>query len=463
MPIGITIAYALTFIVLIYFAALCIWYFVLIVATFPDVIKRFKESQFGNIISLIDKDKLIPITVMTPAYNEEKRIVNMAYSVLQSNYQNIRHIIINDGSTDKTMELLIKEFELYEIPYKAHEHIETSKIKHCYTSSRFPNLIVLDKEHGPYNCAADALNAGLNSCQTPLVLTIDADTLLEPESLSRILFTFLSNNHCIAVSGAVYVLNDNKIDHGKVLESNIPKGLTTAPQGVEYIRSFLYARAGMNAFGGAMSYPGAFSFFETEILRDVGGFDTPNFSYDAEIIMRLHEWMRDKKFPYNMTHTSSAFCWTEVPSTLKSYWAQREKWQRGMWRGVMRHIKMLFNPRYGKTGMISFPTYLFFEVIAPIIEFTTYILLFVFLLLGKMTFMEFFWLIVMAWGVLTAMSIAMILLDLLSCNKYKKNTDLLWSVWIVFYEMFGFRQYRALCCTWGTIKYFMNKLRGQPL
>lgn len=463
MSTGIMITTNLFIATLIYFAALSIWYFILIIASFPDVIRRFKESQYGNIITLINKEKLIPITIVTPAYNEEKSIVTMVNNVFQSEYQNLHHIVVNDGSTDGTMTLLINEFQLYEVPYKVNELIKTCTVKRCYRSARFENLTVLDKEHGPFNCAADSINAGLNSCHTPIMLTIDADTLLEPQSLSRILFTFLSNNHCIAVSGAVYVLNDNKVEQGRIIESILPKGFTTAPQGIEYIRSFLYAKAGMNVFGGAMSYPGTFSFFETEILRDVGGFDTPNFSYDVEIIIRLHHWMRAHKYPYNMTHVSSAFCWTEVPSRVKRYWQQRDKCQRGMLRSVLRHIPMLFNPRYGKVGMLSFPTYILFEVLSPLVEFTSYVLLIMLLALGQLSLVSFLWLVVLAWGVATSISMAMVLLDLLSYNKFNKRNELLWTVWVVFYEMLGFRQIKALCCTVASVKYFFNRLRGLPI
>jgi cellulose synthase/poly-beta-1,6-N-acetylglucosamine synthase-like glycosyltransferase len=463
MSTGLMIATVLFIATLIYFAVLSLWYLILIVTTFPDVIRRFKESQFGNVIKPINKDKLIPITIVTPAFNEEKRIKSMIYNVLHSDYQNINLIVVNDGSTDNMMPLLINEFDLYEIPYKTQKTIPTSAIHHCYRSTLFPNFMVLDKEHSPYNCAADAINAGLNACQTPIMLTVDADTLLEPESLSRLLFTFLSNNHCIAVSGSVYVLNENKVYQGRIIESTMPKGFITAPQGVEYVRSFLYAKAGMNAFGGAMSYPGAFSLFETEIVREVGGFDTPNYSYDAEIVMKLHHWMREKNYPYSMIHTSTAFCWTEVPSTLKNYWQQRDKWQRGMWRSVMLHIKMFFNPSYGTVGMINFPTYLLFEVLSPVVECTSYILLIILLALNQISFIYFFWLVFLAWGVAAGISIAMIFLDLLSFNKYKRNQDFLLTLWVVFYEMLGFRQLRALCCTWATFKYFINRLRGLPI
>lgn len=448
---------------LIYFAALSIWYVVLMITTFPDLLNRFRESQYGNLIKLINIRKQIPVTVVTPVYNEEKRIINMVYSVLQSDYKNTKLILVNDGSEDNTMKILRDEFDLYEIPYAVNEAIETCQVLGCYQSAKYEQLTVIDKEHTPFHCAADALNAGLNACTSPLMLTVDADTLVEPEAISRLLFTFLSNNHCVAVGGCVYVLNESRIEHGRMLDHKLPSHMITAVQGVEYLRSFLFARSGMNAFSGALCFSGAFSFFETQVLREVGGFDRDNYAYDAEIIMKLHHRMRKNNYPYKVIYTSSAFCWTEVPSTLKSYWKQRDTWQRGMLRSIQRHMAMFFNPRYGIVGMLTFPLYVLFEVFAPIVELMTYVLLIICLCLGQLSLMPFVWLILLAWGLVTLITLVMSLLDLLSFNKYKKGSDVLKAVWVVLYEMFGFRQYRALCCTISTVKYFFRRIFGRPL
>jgi biofilm PGA synthesis N-glycosyltransferase PgaC len=260
--------------ILIYYALLAIWYTTLFILSFPTVIQKFKQSKFNNIIEFINEDKIIPITVVTPAFNESKRIINMAYAVLQSDYKNVDFIIVNDGSTDSMMELLTHEFMLYEIPPTVKQIIPTSPVKRYLKSKRFENILVIDKEHSPYNNAADSVNAGLNACKTPIMVTIDADTILEPPALSQLLFAFLSRTHCVTVGGSVYVLNENRVEHGRLLETNIPKNFVSAVQSVEYLRSFLYGRAGLNYFGGAMSFPGAFTLFETRVLFEVGGFDT---------------------------------------------------------------------------------------------------------------------------------------------------------------------------------------------
>jgi len=449
--------------IIIYFALLSLWYMVLLIASFPEVINKFREARYGNITQLIERGNLIPATIVTPAFNEEKRILNMLYSGLNSNYKQLKFIVVNDGSTDGTMELLKTEFDLYEVPVTIKQTFKTALVKHCYLSKKVSNLMVLDKEHSPNNCASDAVNAGLNACTTPVMLTVDADTVLEPDAITRMMFALLSQKHCIVVSGSVYILNENKVERGKLLTTNLPKKFISAVQAVEYLRSFLYGRSGLNVLGGALCYPGAFTLFETEALREVGGFDSENFSYDAEIITKLHHYMRQHRYPHKLNHSPNAFCWTEAPSTLKSYWGQRYRWQRGMWRSVMRHFTMFLNPNYGIVGMLTFPGYVLFEVLGPVVEFVSYLTLAIAFFAGVINYSVIFWFLILAWGTLTYTTVAMVFLNLISFNKYDKISDMFRALWLVFAEMLGFRQYRALCCAVGTGRYMFNRLLGRPL
>lgn len=447
--------------IIIYFAALTVWYTLLLLVAFPEVLKKYRESKYGNLQVYIDHFKLIPITIVTPAFNEEKRILNMLHSVFNSDYKNVQLIVVNDGSTDNTLNFLIKEFAMYKVPPVIKQTIKTEKIIQCYQSRTYPNLMVIDKEHSPLGCGSDSVNVGLNACKTPIMMTLDADTLVEPEAISRMLLTFMARAHCVAVSGSVYVLNGNKIEDGELLENNLAPNFVGAVQSVEYLRSFLYGRAGWNVLGGAMCYPGAFTLFETDILREIGGFDSKNFSYDAEIIIKIHHWMRKHKYPYNLNHTPNAFAWTEVPGTLKSFWKQRDHWQRGMLRSATLHMAMFLNPRYGVAGMLSFPCYILFEILGPVVEFVSYVLFILGLIFGSVSWNVFFWFILLAWGYITFLSIAMVYLNVISFDKYRTFLVTLRVIWLVFAEMFWFRQYRATCCFVGSIRYFVNRLLGK--
>lgn len=459
----ITILYAIGCFSFVYYLSLTLWYTLLLVAAYPEVLEKFKQSRYSNAKQLINENSLVPITIVTPVYNEEKDLLNMVYSVLNSEYKNVQLILINDGSTDNTMELLKQEFLLYEIPNTIHQIIKTEPIRHCYKSERFANILVLDKGHSPWNTSADSYNAGLNACQTPLMLTVDADTILEPESLTQILFTMLATPNCVVVGGTVYVLNENRVENGKMITSQLPKQYFPGLQAVEYARSFLYARAGLNSLGGSLCYPGAYTLFETEVLRAVGGYDTPNFGGDAEITTKIHRYMRENNLPHALKHSSNSFCWTDVPDNYKSYWKQRTAWQRGMCRQTMLHKTMLLNPKYGIVGLLTFPAYVIYDLLGSVIEFISLITFLICLFLGLFEFNIFLWFIALAWGFTTFISIAVLFLNQISFNKYKRKGDFLRIIAYSTAEMFGLHQYRALCCTAGTIQYAINRLRGKPL
>ncbi|WP_058534625.1 glycosyltransferase family 2 protein [Legionella saoudiensis] len=453
----------LTIAILIYFAFLNIWCFLLLLSCAPDIIKKFQEATYGGIEQFIDHLELMPMTIVTPAFNEENRILNMLYSALNSDYKNVNFIIVNDGSTDRTLELLKKELVLYEVPVTSKQLIETSKIKHYYQSERFKNVTVIDKEHSPWSCGADSINAGLNACQTPIMMTLDADTVVEPEALTRLIYTFLSHRHCVAVSGTVYSLNDNQVANGKMLTRQLPKSFISASQALEHMRSFLYSRSGLNTFGGALCFPGAFTFFETELLHEVKGFDTKNFSYDAEITIKIHHYMRKHNYPYMVKHSSDAFCWTEMPRTWKAFWKQRDKWQRGMLRSAEVHMGMFCNPKYGIVGLLTFPLYILFDIFGPVIEFLTLILFIISLFFAQINFIALAWLILLAWGFITYATVTVLFLNVISFNKYRNKSDSFRAMWLCFTEMLGFRQFRALGCTVSSIRYFINRILGKPI
>lgn len=451
----------ITIIILYYFVVLMIAYSILLIASIPETLRKFQEAIYGNISSLISQGNLIPVSIIMPVYNESENIINAALSLLNSTYKKLEIILVNDGSTDMTLEILKTHFSLYKAPLVFERIIETSPVRSYFKSSLYPNLTVIDKEHCPENNGADSINAGINVCHTPLYATIDADTLLEPEALSRIIFTLLSRPHCIAVGGSLYVLNDNKVEEGKLVETNIPRHFLPAMQSIEYIRSFLYGRAGWNTFGGALVYPGAFTLFETQAIREVGGYQTNNPAYDAEIIMRLHHKMRDKKYPCTVHYTNNAQAWTRVPATLKHYWNQRKNWQRGMLQSYSAHAKVLFNSAYGMLGFFTFPFYLFFEIYGPVIEFLSYVLVLVALFTGILDPVNFLWFLMLAWCSLLFFTMAVFLINTITFNKYHKFFDIFRALFFATFEMVGLRQYRALCCTVATVQYFINRKKYQ--
>jgi cellulose synthase/poly-beta-1,6-N-acetylglucosamine synthase-like glycosyltransferase len=410
--------YYFTVAILIYFAILWVGYLVLLLSTFMTVIRKYNESESNNIISKFNQNPLLPMTIMMPAFNETKRIINSITAVFNSDYKNIQLIVVNDGSTDATLQLLIDTYALIQIPPAFQQKIKTGKVLAYYRSTKFPNFIVIDKEHSPFaNSAADCNNAALNVCRTPIFFTVDADTILEPEALSHMLFAYLTNPHCVAVGGDIYVPDPAKIKDGKMMDTNIPANPVLGVQVCEYLRSFLYGREGWTFLGGALCHPGAFTLLETQAVLASGGFDSYNFSYDAEIIIKLHQMMRAKKFPYSVVYAPSAIAWAQSPATLKSFWRQRSNWQRGLLRCLSLHKRMMLNPKYGITGLLAFPYYILFEIFGPVVEGLSYVVFILALCFTSISYVVLGWFFLLAWGYILFITMSCVLLSIITYNK----------------------------------------------
>ncbi|WDC85240.1 glycosyltransferase family 2 protein [Caloramator sp. mosi_1] len=178
---------------------------------------------------------MIPISILVPAYNEQETIVENIKSLISLNYPKFEVIVINDGSKDETLNRVIQEFDLKEINQPVRYRINTNKIKGIYKNLDIPNLIVVDKENGG---KADALNAGINVSNYPIVTSIDADSILESDSLVRVVMPFIEDKKTIAVGGIVRIANGSLIKRGRVVDIGLPKSRVAMFQIVEYLRAF---------------------------------------------------------------------------------------------------------------------------------------------------------------------------------------------------------------------------------
>ena len=260
----------------------------------------------------------------------------------------------------------------------------------------------------------------------------------------------------------IYIPDATQIKDDGLLEDYIPLNLVVGVHGCEYLRSFSYGREGWRFLGGALCHPGAFTMLETEAVIHLGGYDSQNFSYDAEIIIRLHHSMRNKKHPYSIIYSPSSIAWSEGPHTVRQLWNQRNKWQRGLLRCLFSYKEMILNPKYGVSGLLAFPYYILFEVFGPIVEALSYILLIFVLWFNTISLVNLAWLFFLAWGYMMFITMSGVVLILLTYNKYYKKRDLLHLFALTTIDMLFYRQVKAFCALTATIQYFINRMRGLP-
>lgn len=394
------------------------------------------------------------VSVLAPAYNEAATLAASLRSLLTLRYPNLEVVLINDGSSDLTLDVLRQEFDLSPVHPVFRRQIETKPVRGLYRSARHPSLVVVDKENGG---KADSLNAGLNLATGELVCAMDADTLIEPDAFLRIVGPFLDDDDTIAVGATIRVVNGSRVRHGRVTEVRAPRGALALIQTVEYMRAFLFGRLGWNRLGGNLIVSGAFGMFRRDAMISIGGYRHDTVGEDMELVARLRSLGPRPGTAAGIRFVPDPIAWTEVPESLAVLGRQRDRWQRGLADVLWRHRAMLLNARYRALGMFVYPSFLVVELFGPVLEVLGLASLVLALALHRIdgTFALLFLLVAYGWGLL--LSISAVLLHQLNAHRPYPARDLPLLVAAATVENLGYRQLTLLWRLRGLWKY----LRGR--
>jgi cellulose synthase/poly-beta-1,6-N-acetylglucosamine synthase-like glycosyltransferase len=424
--------------VLFYFIALNSIYLILFLISLVEVLKFVRRTFFSDYRQIMQSDMTWPISVLIPAHDEEKSIVETVRSMLTINYSELEIIVISDGSNDDTLIRLIEAYELRRMDRPYRRVIPTSKVRAVYGSLAHPNLTVVDKDKGG---KANALNVGINLARYPLFCSIDADSIIEDNALLRVVKPFMEKPlETVAAGGIVRIVNGCSVKEGRVTRIALSDRALPILQVVEYLRAFLTGRVGWSSLQSLLIISGAFGIYKKQEVIEIGGYTLDTDTEDLELVVRLHEHMRRKKRPYRVVFVPDPVCWTEVPETLAVLSRQRNRWHRGLLQTLWRHKRMAFNPRYGAVGLFAFPYFAVFELLGPFIETFGYLAVIASYLLGILD-VQFF-LMFLAVAILYGMflSIAAVLLEEISFRRYPGWIDLTKLLAYSIVENFGYRQ-----------------------
>ncbi|MBI2361159.1 MAG: glycosyltransferase family 2 protein [Deltaproteobacteria bacterium] len=378
-----------------------------------------------------------PISILVPAYNEEATIEASIRSLLQLSYPEYEVIAINDGSRDKTLEVLIRQFSLVPYPEPYPAHLPTKPIRAVYHSTLHFNLRVIDKVKSG---KADALNAGINVSRYPLICSIDADSVLQRDSLHRVVQPFLENPSTVASGGTVRVRNGCEVSGGFLTEVGLPRSLLALFQVVEYLRAFLFGRMGWSPLNAMLVISGAFGLFDKETVVAVGGYRTDTLSEDMELVVRLHRQLRLQGKRYRITFVPDPICWTEVPEDLKSLERQRVRWQRGLSESLTMNFDLLCNRKAGTVGWLAFPFTVIFEWLSPLVHVAAYLLMPGLFFLGYISGQAMAAFLVVEIGFGMVLSVSALFLEEISFHVYPKPAHICILFLAALAENFGYRQ-----------------------
>lgn len=394
-----------------------------------------------------------PISLLIPAYNERASIAASIHSILQLSYQEFEIVVINDGSNDDTLKVLEREFSLVPFPEAYRQQLDTKQVRGIYRSTRYDNLRVIDKENGG---KADSLNAGINAARYPIFCAVDADSILQRDSLQRVVQPFLEDSRVVATGGSIRIANGCQVSNGFLQKVDLPRKILPLLQIVEYLRAFMFGRMGWSPLNAMLIISGAFGLFKKDVVIEVGGYRANTIGEDMELVVRIHRLYRLAKKPYRIVFVPDPICWTEAPEDLSTLKNQRVRWQRGLLESLAANSDLLCHYRGGVVGWVAFPFMLIFEGLGPIIELAGYIFIFALFLFGMISGQALWVFLFVAIGFGILLSVSGLLLEEMSFHIYQRPAHLLLLLLAVLLENFGYRQINS----WWRLIGIVHWLRG---
>ena len=450
-----TVLHVVNVIILVYFFLINAFYFLFTVLSLYGLFRHRDLTTYVSFKEIFRLPLVKPISIIAPAYNEEKTIIESIQSLLSLEYPIFEVIVVNDGSTDLTLDRLIKSYQLEKSRRVFRKVVDHKPVKGIYTSPSYPKLVVVDKMNGK---KADALNAGLNISRYPLFCAVDGDSLLDKDALLKMVRPFLEDpEKTVAAGGIIRLSNCCTVKSGQVREVRLPCNALARFQVIEYFRAFLGGRIGMSMLKSMLIVSGAFGLFRKDIALQCGGYRAESIGEDMDLIVRMRRHLHNTKRPFEIRFIPDPICWTEAPETLKCLSRQRNRWHRGLLDTLLHNKIMLFNPRYGITGLFAMPFYFVFEMLGPFIELLGYIIFAACIGLGLVNypFAVLFFLVAVVLG--TLLSLLSILLGEYSSERYPRRKDILILTLFSLLENILYRQWLTLVRVLAFFDFYKGK------
>jgi cellulose synthase/poly-beta-1,6-N-acetylglucosamine synthase-like glycosyltransferase len=425
----------------------------LVLAAVIDLRRSRTRNRFRHWRSVMSSPLAPTVTVLVPAFNESVTIQHSLAGILALTYQNLEVVVVDDGSTDGTEQVLVDAFDLVEVHKVYQATLPTEDVVRLYRSRADARLTVAHKKNGG---KADALNTAINLASGSLICTVDADTLIDPDALQKLVSSFVDDPEVVAAGGTVRLTNGGLERGPNGLQPGFPRQLWAACQVVEYTRAFLVGRLGWNQLGGNLIVSGAFGVFRRHEVVLAGGYLHGSVGEDMELVVRLRRQGHETGRPAKVTFDADPVAWTEGPERLSELRRQRNRWYRGLLDVLVRHRSMLLRPKYRAAGMIALPYFVIVEALAPVIEALGLVIVVVGLLLGEVSRGQLLF-IATAYGVGLMVSMTVLILDDLAFGMLSSTRTRVRVVLVAIFEHIIFRPMTVWWRLAGLVSFFQGK------
>ena len=449
---------AIDWVVLGYLLLLNSTYLLLILLASGEFTRYLRRARFAGLDWLFASPLTPAVSILVPAHNEEAGIVESVHAALALRYPVFELVVIDDGSTDATFERLRREFDLVEVPSVPSQEIPVAgPVRSTHLARDGRPITVLRK--ASVGRKADALNAGINAARYPLLCMVDADALLDTDALLHVAKPFVDDPwRVVASGGIVRAANGCRVERGRVVDVRLPRSWLLRVQITEYLRTFLLGRTAWARLGSLLIISGAFGLFRRDLVVEVGGLDPDTLGEDAELVVRLHRYLRRQRRDYRIVFVPEPICWTEIPASLGPLARQRRRWSRGLVEILRKHRSLIGNPRYGRIGLLAMPYYVVFEAFAPVVEVVGFCAVLLGLGLGVVdgSFFVLFLLVAIGYGML--LSMVALTVEEFTFYRYPRWRDFAATMAAALLENLGYRQLNA----WWRLRGLVSALRAHP-
>lgn len=410
--------------------------------------RQRRRARIADRLSLFESDLAPAVSVIVAVRDRAGTVADTVRTLLDQRYPSVEVVVVNDGSTDGTLDALVGGFGLRPARRTLRARVPRRRVRGVWSSPARPDLVVLDVLRGG---RSRALDAGLAYARHPLVLALDGDTRLERDALLQLALPFYEDASVLAVAGVARPSNGCVMRDGAVVSARRAPGAVARGRAVESLRSMLAGRLGWHLLDSLFLVAGAPVLFSRDAVVAAGGWRPDLAAGDADLVMRLQRRAARRGRRMAVRLAAQAVAWRPVAETARGAFAEAAAEQRALAEALWLNRELLFNARFTFHHGFAFLVQAGTELLGPPVELAATALAIALVAFGRLEvpFAVVFVAILVVGGTLS--SLLGLGLERVACRRFRRRQDVEGVALDALLENFGHRQLAAAGRAWGLL------------